>query len=263
MMVSNRNLRNSSGLFSGDILVSGRVWNKGFRKNNLLLVWCPSKFEEWTFLASYPSSFTNMETRAMVAWIQFCVFFAAKDGCLHFGFPKNSMFFLFSWSCFNTKTCKPHVFFWSWEGVFTVILVNVTGIFVGNNEPPRKELEVMSVLILDHFEGDVFDTFDHSKSPICILYNDKSRLKATSFGEKDMFEEPCRQAFVTSKSKWCFFGHLWEKMHHPNPGTRFNLSKKKSPDLLRPMRFRPCRFSTWFFWLGFLIRSLRYTWRSK
>ena len=41
--------------------------------------------------------------------------------------------------------------------------MNVTGIFVGNNEPPRKELEVMmvttlneSVLILDHFEGDVF-----------------------------------------------------------------------------------------------------------
>ena len=63
-------------------------------------------------------------------------------------------------------------FFWSWEGVFTPILVNVTGIFVGNNEPPRKELEVMmttlneSVLILHHFESDVFDTFNHSKSPI-------------------------------------------------------------------------------------------------
>ena len=54
--------------------------------------------------------------------------------------------------------------------------MNVAGIFVGNNEPPRKELEVMmvttlneSVLILDHFEGDVFDTFNHSKSPIIYI----------------------------------------------------------------------------------------------
>ena len=102
-------------------------------------------------------------------------FFCSQGWVPSFWFPQKFDVFCL-WSCFNTKTCKPHVFFWSWEGVFTVILVNVAGIFVGNNEPPRKELEVMmvttlneSVLILDHFEGDVFDTFNHSKSPIIYI----------------------------------------------------------------------------------------------